>query len=122
MSTVTRLPELRTSVDEFTGEELGKYDELMSRSGRLADIFIVQYLRTRIKIEDPGFSGSMRAMLNLAEKLNIIDSAEAWNAIRELRNQQSHEYEDEDLLKLFKDVLQQVPRLEAIKAILKNAS
>ncbi|OFZ79657.1 MAG: hypothetical protein A2583_14660 [Bdellovibrionales bacterium RIFOXYD1_FULL_53_11] len=113
-STLSRLPGLKGAVDEYTDRELGTYDEMMSRFARLTDIFLSQYLRALIKKSDPAFQGSLRDSLDLAEKYGFIDSAEEWYHIRELRNRQAHEYEEDDLIGLFKDILDQVPRIKSV--------
>ena len=116
-----RLPPLKATVDDYTDEELGSYDEFMSRFARLTDIFLSQYIRARLQIGDPAFRGSLLDSLNLAEKLGLIDSAKAWYDIRELRNRQAHEYEEDELLKLFKETKDQVPRITSIRAMMNYA-
>ncbi len=120
-SSIQRLPSIKNSIDDFTDEELGLYEEFMSRFGRLSDIFLSQYIRTQVKKSDPAFRGSFKDFLDQAEKLSYIDSSEEWYKIRELRNRQAHEYEDKDLIGLFKDTLNQVDRLRLISKLLTNA-
>lgn len=117
-STLARLPPIKDTIDEFSDEQLGTYDEMMSRFARLSDIFLSQYLRGLLKKSDPAFRGSFRDSLNLGEKLGYLDSANEWYKIRELRNRQAHEYEEDDLLGLFRAVLAQVPRLKSIAVLI----
>lgn len=53
-----------------------------------------------IAIEEESQTTPFGAVLALMEKLGILDSAETWKDVRELRNQVNHEYED-DPVKLF---------------------
>jgi hypothetical protein len=120
-SSYHRLPPMKSTVESYTDEELGSYDEFMSRFARLTDIFLSQYIRARLQIEDPAFRGSLLDSLNLAEKLGMIDSAKAWYEIRELRNRQAHEYEEEELIKLFKQTIDEVPRISSVRSMLNYA-
>ncbi|MGK5082242.1 hypothetical protein WDW37_02970 [Bdellovibrionota bacterium FG-1] len=114
-ASVLRLPSLKSTTDAFTDVELGAYDEMMARFARVTDIFLSQYIRALIKKADPAFRGSFRDSLDQAEKLGYIDSADEWYQIRELRNRQAHEYEEDDLIALFRLVLDQKLRIESIK-------
>lgn len=113
---------MKKSVDEYTDEELGAYDEFMSRFARVTDIFLSQLLRTMLRKQDPAFRGTFLDSLNAAEKFGIIDSAEEWYKIRELRNRQAHEYEEEDLLGLYQEVLKQVERVRTIQRVIHHAA
>ncbi|MGK5086143.1 hypothetical protein WDW86_01170 [Bdellovibrionota bacterium FG-2] len=121
-SSFSRLPAIKDNVDLFTDEQLGVYDEFMSRFARLTDIFLSRYLRACVKRADPAFRGSFRDTLDVGEKLGVIDSASEWYRIRELRNRHAHEYEDEDLLDLFRQTLAQTDRILSIKKTLSHAS
>ncbi len=121
-SSLGRLPAMKDSVDSFSDQELGVYDEFMSRFARLTDIFLSRYVRACVKRSDPAFRGSFRDSLDLAEKLGVIDSANEWYGIRELRNRQAHEYEDEDLLNLFRETLAQTDRIRSIKKAVTHAT
>ena len=79
-------------------------------------------MRACVKRSDPAFRGSFRDSLDLAEKLGVIDSANEWYGIRELRNRQAHEYEDEDLLNLFRETLAQTDRIRSIKKAVTHAT
>jgi uncharacterized protein with HEPN domain len=47
----------------------------------------------------------MRDLLDKAEKMSLISSADEWMKIRELRNKIAHEYTREDLQKTFQGIL-----------------
>ncbi|MHB1947952.1 MAG: hypothetical protein ACYCQI_07555 [Gammaproteobacteria bacterium] len=114
---IFRLPEQLDQLDE---ESLETWESFAARFGRVADIFLMKYLRAYVLLQDPGFAGSLRDFVNQGEKLGIIDSAEMWMSIRELPNISAHEYTDKDLVEFFKRLKQDAPRLLAIKTILKK--
>jgi hypothetical protein len=113
-SSQKRLPNLPKSIDIMSDEDLGKFEEFLSRFGRLTDIFMAQYLRARVQEGDPAFRGTLRDVLDYSEKMNLIDSADEWYLIRELRNKMAHEYEEEDLLAIFQKALQSMNRIDSI--------
>ena len=115
-----RLPTLPTKGQAFDDEGLGRFEEFMSRYARLTDIFMSQYLRARVVAGDPAFRGTLRDILDQAEKSMLIDSADEWFAIRELRNRQAHEYEEDDLLGIFQQALKSWPRIKSIADALKK--
>jgi uncharacterized protein with HEPN domain len=57
--------------------------------------------------------------LNQAAKQGLIDSVDAWMAVRELRNKVAHEYEEENLLKIFQAVTLEAPRLLSLRSLLR---
>lgn len=109
---IINLPEKPEQLNE---ETLETWESFAARFGRVADIFLMKYLRALILMQDPGFNGSLRDFLNQAEKLNIIENTEVWMAIRELRNISAHEYTDKDLCEFFIRLKKEAPRLLAIK-------
>lgn len=68
-----------------------------------------------IAIEEEQKTEPYTAVLLYMEKLEIIDSAEHWKLIRELRNAVNHEYEEnaERLAEFFLELTQAVPQLFA---------
>lgn len=100
-------------------ETLETWEALVSRFARTTDIFIAKYLRAIAELDDPAFRGSLRDWVNYSEKKGIIDSAQNWLEIRELRNKIAHEYAINDLSGLFQQVLGATPSVLKIKDILK---
>ena len=90
-------------------EKLEILESFIARMARVSDIFMTKYLRFVISFEDPAFEGSVRDICNFAEKLNIIDSADLWIEIRNIRNATTHEYEEEDLIKFLQRSQQLCP-------------
>lgn len=50
-------------------------------------------------------------MVNQGEKFGIIDDADAWMSIRELRNITAHDYSEKDLSFYFEQLRRECPRL-----------
>ncbi len=109
--------------EDISDEDLVHLDAITSRFARLADILIQKVFRAIDAIELTD-EGTLIDRLNRAEQRGIIDSAEGWRNIRELRNQIAHEYVLEDLHSLFEDVIQFTPLVlkcvDKIKIYLRN--
>lgn len=114
---VTNLPDDPTKLDQ---ETLETWESFTARFSRVADIFMAKYLRTKALIDDPAFRGTMRDILNYAEKVNLIDDAETWMTIRSLRNISAHEYTVEDLRDFFKQLKTYTPKLLSLKSMLQE--
>jgi len=99
----------------LSDEELETWESFAARLSRSVDLFLTKFIRFRIKQEDAGFDGSLRDYCNLAEKLGFIDSADSWMALRELRNSNVHDYEEDDLIKFHENLLLQAPRVLSIR-------
>ena len=99
----------------YTLEEMEAFEALSSRFARASDILIQQMLRTINMIElEPG--GSVIDRLNKAEQRGYIRSASDLRMVREIRNTIVHEYQKEDIIQLFHDILKTTPDLlEAIE-------
>jgi hypothetical protein len=105
-----------TRLDE---ESLETWESFSTRFSRVADIFLTKYLRTRVLMNDLGFTGTLRDFVNQGEKLGIVDSADAWMAIRELRNISAHDYSEEELSEFFERLKQESGRLLKLKLMIK---
>ena len=80
-------------------------DSLSSKFSRVSDIYTQKVIKTLLFLlrEDaPTFLDRM----NLCEKLGIISSAEELIAIRDLRNIIAHEYLSENLLEIYREIIQ----------------
>ena len=96
-------------------EQLETWESFAARFGRVSDIFLTRYLRSRVLEEDPGFSGTLRDFLLKAEKMNLIDDTTKWLSIRELRNLSTHEYGEEGLTKFYRSLKENACHLFSIK-------
>jgi hypothetical protein len=110
-----KVKSLPLSIEAFDDETLETWESFSARFARASDIFLSQYLRISILLTDKGFQGTMRDFLDMGEKLGLIDDAEAWMAIRELRNISAHEYTEEDLVVVFERLLKECPRVLSIR-------
>lgn len=106
-----KIQKLPADVAQLDEENLETWESFAARFSRVADLFLMRWLRTYVLSQDPGFEGSLRDFVNQGEKLNIIDNANAWMAIRELCNITAHEYSDEDLAQFFARLKSEAPRL-----------
>jgi hypothetical protein len=95
--------------------ELETWESFAARLSRSVDLFLTKFLKLRIKKEDAGFDGSLRDYCNLAEKLGLIDNADNWMALRELRNSNVHDYEEDDLVKFHEALLLATPRVLSLR-------
>lgn len=98
---VTKLPIDPTQMDE---EILETWESFSARFSRVIDIFLSKYLRAKVLADDPGFSGTLRDFVDYAEKIALVDRAETWMELRKFRNLISHEYEEEELAKIFAEM------------------
>ena len=80
------------------------YENLSSRFTRTVDFLIRKVFRS---IDDAEFEpqGTLIDVVNNAHKRNLFDNIEEFRAIKDLRNAIAHEYIDEELEKLFEDLL-----------------
>ncbi len=92
-------------VSEKNLDALEPWEALTARFARVTDIFMSKYLRLKILDLDPAFRGEMRDLLDKAEKSSFVSNADEWMKIRELRNKIAHEYDADDLKKIFTQVL-----------------
>ena len=107
-------------VAKMSEEELLMWEGLSARFSRVADLFLMQYIRSKVLYEDPGFEGTLRDYLNKAEKMELIDDTSDWMKIRELRNKTAHEYNEEHLGEFFALLYSYTPKLLDLKRVLKK--
>lgn len=105
--------------DNMDDNELEVFEGLTARFARTSDIFLNRYIRAAVLDGDPAFRGTFKDFLNQAAKQGLIDSVDAWMAVRELRNKVAHEYEEENLLKIFQAVTLEAPRLLSLRSLLR---
>lgn len=109
---IQKLPHDVTQLDE---ETLETWESFSARFSRVADLFLTKYVRAKVLEDDPGYEGSVRDFVNQGEKLGIVDNADTWMDIRELRNISAHDYTEEDLSQFFKQIKNYAPRLLQVK-------
>lgn len=106
---------LPTNPEKLDEETLETWESFSSRFARCIDLFTSKYVISYVKLDDPGFEGSLRDHVNQAEKLELIQSADAWMIARGLRNITAHEYKNSSLEVFFKDLLAFTPQIIALK-------
>lgn len=96
--------------EEYTFNELDKFEALTSRFARTSDMLIQKIFRLIdiLELERPG---SVIDRINRAEKRGLISSSEIFKEIRYLRNEISHEYIPTVIEQIFEKVLRLVPYL-----------
>jgi len=90
--------------DEYSFEEMESLDSLTSKFGRTSDLYIQKVLRTIWMLLHEPFVPFID-LLNKAEKMELIASADQLLEIRDLRNQITHEYLPEALTELIPEVI-----------------
>lgn len=94
----------------YSVEEMDAFEALSSRFARSSDILIQQMFRTINMVElEPG--GSVLDRINRAEKHGYIESANNLRKVREIRNTIVHEYQQNEIIQLFHDLLEATPML-----------
>jgi hypothetical protein len=101
-----KVQNLTTEVNKLTEEELESWEGFSSRFSRVSEIFLGRFIRAYILNQDPGFTGTFRDFLNQAEKLGLINNTQTWLKIREYRNKEAHEYNEESLGLAFEEMRQ----------------
>lgn len=106
---------LPTSLEKCTDDDLEVWESFTSRFARVVDLYLTKFLRLQIYQLDPGFDGTLKDCLNLAEKAKIISSAEIFMSFREFRNIQAHDYTEESFESFVHGLLTHTPELLKIK-------
>ena len=100
-----------------------KLDAFSMRLGKLQDMLGDQVFRAllEIEMEDPQRM-TMRAKLNLMEKMGVIDSAEQWEELRNIRNGLTHDYAENPELAaaFFNTAINRAIELTAVLALVER--
>jgi len=106
---------------QYTDEEYDAFEALTSRYARVSDMILQKAFRSLDKVElEEG--GTLIDAVNRAHKRGLIESVQSMREIRDLRNMIAHEYNQESLLEIFKEVLKFTPQLFTIINNLKDYS
>ncbi|MBF0205292.1 MAG: hypothetical protein HQK53_00235 [Oligoflexia bacterium] len=101
----------RRVIDDYQEDELEKMEALCARFARTTDIIIqkilplIEYLNLNTR------KGSVRDLINMGEKLELISDANNFVEIRLLRNSIAHEYAEENLIALFDEIMRRTPEV-----------
>ena len=107
--------------DHFDFEEQEAFEALTGRFARTSDLLTQKVVKTLFSLLQENIKTFIDGA-NFLEKLDIIQDADDILNIRELRNQIAHEYIEDNLNELFKDVLNNTALLEKILKSVKNYS
>lgn len=108
------------SVEDYVGlnsEQIRCLDQFIFRFSKLQDAMGAKIFRNLLEYLDEDVSSlPMRDLLNLLERYRLIDKAEEWNYIRELRNEIAHDYPllENDVVSILNELISKVPVLFAI--------
>lgn len=103
---------------EYSPDELESFESLTSRFARTADILTQKVIRSLlIYLQED--TQTFFDMANALEKFGIIENANTIVEIRELRNEISHEYNEDDIHVIFNEVFDQYNQLIKIADNLK---
>jgi len=95
---------------EYMLREMDAFEALTARFARLNDIIIQRVLKS-IHLIDLDEANTIRDSINLAEKKNLIKSAQEMIEMRELRNSIVHEYIPEVMKSVFRSTMKLTPFL-----------
>lgn len=111
-----KVQKLSAHLETLTTEQLENWEAFVSRFGRVGDLFLAKCLRVSVLIGDSAFRGSLRDLVDQGEKLNLLENADTWMEIRELRNVIVHEYADANLKKQLERMRQLTPLLLSLRS------
>lgn len=99
--------------ETYTPEEQERFESLSSRFARLSDILVQKVFRLidRLDLDD---RGTVRDRINRAAKGGLVDDAERFAELRELRNRIAHEYVPAAVQTIFHEVLDGAPVVLAV--------
>jgi hypothetical protein len=96
-------------------EALIEFEALTARFARLVDILVHKLFRAVDAVELVD-AGTLIDVINRAEKRGMIDASQEVRALKDLRNDISHEYIAEKLTQLHQEVYHSIPKLSAMIA------
>lgn len=105
--------------ESYSFSELDLFEALTSRFARLNDITIRKMFRLIDRL-DAEPEGTTRDSILRAEKKGLIDDADQFGKIREIRNIIAHEYLLEDMSRLYHEVMTGIPILIEVIDRIKN--
>ena len=102
------------SIEELSEEDLETLETLLGRFSRSIDIFINKVLRSLDLLEEEDISRKLDIIIR-AEKRAFVPDYNILIDLKNLRNELAHEYIEEELLNLFKEVKEKAPIILEIK-------
>ena len=105
--------------DNYNSQELIEFEALTSRFARTVDILTARVIRALLRFLREE-KNTLIDVANYLEKLEIIENADELLLLRDTRNLIAHEYVLENVNELFKEVLNQTPKIFDISQRLKE--
>lgn len=96
-------------------ETLEAWEGFSSRFARVVDLYTTKYLKVCVLLDDPAFDGSFRDFLNQAEKMRLIEDADFYMKMREIRDIHAHDYREDKLILFLTDLKTYAPELLKLK-------
>ncbi|MBN1114267.1 MAG: nucleotidyltransferase substrate binding protein [Oligoflexia bacterium] len=93
-------------------DDLEPYDAMVSRFERTSEVMINKLFRAVQYYETGAKEGTIRDCLNFMIKINIIDDAEDWMNMRELRNKITHDYLSNRINDFYSEIRRYKPVIE----------
>lgn len=112
------LPLSAEAYNELSEEKIRCLDQFIFRFSKLQDVMGAKLFRHALEYADEDINElPMRDILNRMERYRLIDSAEDWNYMRELRNEVSHDYplEKNDVVSVLNELIAKVATLRNIR-------
>ncbi|BAI79856.1 conserved hypothetical protein [Deferribacter desulfuricans SSM1] len=101
---------LNLNKENLGEEDLEILETLSNRFGRTVDILINKVLRSLDVVELEDISRKLDIVIR-AEKRGFVDDYRLLIALKDLKNEFAHEYIQENLIKKFKEIIEQTPFL-----------
>lgn len=98
---------------EWSMDDYDAFEALTGRFARVSDMLLQKFFRA-LDVVELSEGGTLLDVLLRAEKRGLVESADEFLEIRELRNEIAHEYAEEDLKSLFLSVYQNALKLIVI--------
>jgi len=114
---VFMLPLDATTYSNLTENEVEHIDQYLFRFAKLQDAMGEKLFRAILLFLDEEIEGKPFVdVLNKMEKLSLLESAEVWRKLRDIRNELSHQYDDEpeEMAIVLNKILGEKSQIEAI--------
>ena len=95
---------------EYSDDEFDSFETLTSRYARMIDIVIQKVFRSIDKLEFED-QGTLIDVINRAHKRGFFESIYEIREMKDFRNEIVHEYTNQNLIDLFKDILKYTNKL-----------
>ena len=110
-----RRPFSAATLADLDDDAVQDIDQFVLRFGKLQDVLDTRLFPALLDVlQEPYEDRPMLDKLNRLEKLGLLESTEAWEKLRALRNHFAHEYPDEPALNPWSEKTRQVRRTDRL--------